>query len=128
MQEEVALVNDTTISREYELLHLYLIVCNMYSINAITHNIKCYTGTHIIIPVIMSICTKVKTLEIVIIKSLNMKYRFHFCMSVKRHVVLSLKDYITSRYRLGDQIGKGGFGDVYEGRRLEDDLKVRENK
>ncbi|RXN30602.1 serine threonine- kinase pim-2-like protein [Labeo rohita] len=33
-------------------------------------------------------------------------------------------DYIFSRYSVGDQLGKGGFGVVYEGRRLEDDLKV----
>ncbi|XP_043111760.1 serine/threonine-protein kinase pim-1-like [Puntigrus tetrazona] len=33
-------------------------------------------------------------------------------------------DYIFSRYAIGDQLGKGGFGVVYEGRRLDDDLKV----
>ncbi|KAI2664090.1 Serine/threonine-protein kinase pim-2 [Labeo rohita] len=36
----------------------------------------------------------------------------------------SSDDYIFSRYSVGDQLGKGGFGVVYEGRRLEDDLKV----
>ncbi|RXN07045.1 serine threonine- kinase pim-2-like protein [Labeo rohita] len=33
-------------------------------------------------------------------------------------------DYIFSRYSVGDQLGKGTFGVVYEGRRLEDGLKV----
>ncbi|XP_050959230.1 serine/threonine-protein kinase pim-1 [Labeo rohita] len=45
----------------------------------------------------------------------------------KRKVVRagrSSDDYIFSRYSVGDQLGKGGFGVVYEGRRLEDDLKV----
>ncbi|ROI37069.1 Serine/threonine-protein kinase pim-1 [Anabarilius grahami] len=36
----------------------------------------------------------------------------------------SSDDYIFSRYSVGDQLGKGGFGVVYEGRRLDDDLKV----
>ncbi|RXN14343.1 serine threonine- kinase pim-2-like protein [Labeo rohita] len=36
----------------------------------------------------------------------------------------SSDDYIFSRYSVGDQLGKGAFGVVYEGRRLEDDLKV----
>ncbi|RXN14344.1 serine threonine- kinase pim-2-like protein [Labeo rohita] len=36
----------------------------------------------------------------------------------------SSDDYIFSRYSVGDQVGKGAFGVVYEGRRLEDDLKV----
>ncbi|RXN10696.1 serine threonine- kinase pim-2-like protein [Labeo rohita] len=35
-----------------------------------------------------------------------------------------MTDYIFSRYSVGDQVGKGAFGVVYEGRRLEDDLKV----
>ncbi|XP_056111809.1 serine/threonine-protein kinase pim-2-like [Rhinichthys klamathensis goyatoka] len=35
-----------------------------------------------------------------------------------------LIDYIFSRYSVSDQLGKGGFGVVYEGRRLDDDLKV----
>ncbi|KAL1248488.1 hypothetical protein QQF64_021806 [Cirrhinus molitorella] len=32
-------------------------------------------------------------------------------------------DYIFSCYSVGDQLGKGGFGVVYDGRRLEDDLR-----
>ncbi|RXN14345.1 serine threonine- kinase pim-2-like protein [Labeo rohita] len=36
----------------------------------------------------------------------------------------SSDDYIFSRYSVGDQLGKGAFGVVYEGRRLEDDFKV----
>ncbi|KAF4094831.1 hypothetical protein G5714_023909 [Onychostoma macrolepis] len=36
----------------------------------------------------------------------------------------SSDDYIFSRYTICDQLGKGGFGVVYEGRRLDDDLKV----
>ncbi|KAK9951988.1 hypothetical protein ABG768_017856 [Culter alburnus] len=36
----------------------------------------------------------------------------------------SSDDYIFRRYSVGDQLGKGGFGVVYEGRRLDDDLKV----
>ncbi|XP_026104388.1 serine/threonine-protein kinase pim-2-like [Carassius auratus] len=33
-------------------------------------------------------------------------------------------DFISSHYQLGDLLGEGGFGSVYEARRLEDDLKV----
>ncbi|XP_050981019.1 serine/threonine-protein kinase pim-1 [Labeo rohita] len=46
---------------------------------------------------------------------------------VKRKVAWagrSSDDYIFSRYSVGDQLGKGTFGVVYEGRRLEDGLKV----
>ncbi|RXN10821.1 serine threonine- kinase pim-2-like protein [Labeo rohita] len=39
-------------------------------------------------------------------------------------VMVSVNDYIFSRYTVGDQLGKGGSGVVYEGRRLDDDLKV----
>ncbi|XP_068075108.2 serine/threonine-protein kinase pim-2 [Danio rerio] len=36
----------------------------------------------------------------------------------------SSDDYIFSHYTIGDKLGKGGFGVVYEGKRLEDGLKV----
>lgn len=35
-----------------------------------------------------------------------------------------LTDYIFSRYSVGDELAKGGFGVVYEGRRLDDGLEV----
>jgi hypothetical protein len=33
-------------------------------------------------------------------------------------------DNILSRYEIGRMLGKGGFGSVYEGKRLEDGLEV----
>lgn len=39
-----------------------------------------------------------------------------------------LIDYIFSHYSIGDELGKGGFGVVYEGKRLDDGLKVSKYK
>ncbi|XP_048041683.1 aurora kinase A-like isoform X2 [Megalobrama amblycephala] len=37
---------------------------------------------------------------------------------------VTTEDDILSRYEIGRMLGKGGFGSVYEGKRLEDDLEV----
>ncbi|XP_048020193.1 serine/threonine-protein kinase pim-1-like isoform X1 [Megalobrama amblycephala] len=39
-------------------------------------------------------------------------------------VDLTTEDDILSRYEIGRKLGEGGFGSVYEGKRLEDDLEV----
>jgi len=52
------------------------------------------------------------------------KHSSHFCDTVICYILI---DYIFSRYSISHELGKGGFGVVYEGRRLEDDLKVSQS-